>query len=448
MITKLELPEIIFEDRSIESFKKKNFIFGKNGSGKSTITNEIEKYKPEYDVRIFQGYERIIKENNKLNVISLGEKNSKIEPEIQNLEKEIEFLNSENEDIFKEVKDAEHELNENNRELSKTYSLCSKELKNDHTEIFGTTYNKNNFEKDLKKAAQLSEKDVEIHLENLKQEVISIGSKLEFKEINLEYDIKKINYLLEKNLTKTSLIEYDSKELTWLEKGYQIHQHDDTCKFCGSKISEERYEELEDLFNENYKILKNKMYESDEIIKEKIDYLKHKSDIDISRFYPSIKDKARDIKLKVIDHIELIINFYKEALNKLKSKVNNPFEHQEKLRLNDNLEAKLVDLTHEYNQIFDENKEIHENLTSIKEESKELLDYHYVYNKMVEHDVSKLKDTHRLLETQYSDVKSKYDEKKEKYNELMNKLTDLKSSTISEEAAVASINENLKYLGN
>lgn len=30
----------------------------------------------------------------------------------------------------------------------------------------------------------------------------------------------------------------------------------------------------------------------------------------------------------------------------------------------------------------------------------------------------------------------------------MNKLTDLKSSTISEEAAVASINENLKYLGN
>lgn len=31
---------------------------------------------------------------------------------------------------------------------------------------------------------------------------------------------------------------------------------------------------------------------------------------------------------------------------------------------------------------------------------------------MVEHDVSKLKDTHRLLETQYSDVKSKYDEKK------------------------------------
>lgn len=261
MITKLELPEIIFEDRSIESFKKKNFIFGKNGSGKSTITNEIEKYKPEYDVRIFQGYERIIKENNKLNVISLGEKNSKIEPEIQNLEKEIEFLNSENEDIFKEVKDAEHELNENNRELSKTYSLCSKELKNDHTEIFGTIYNKNNFEKDLKKAAQLSEKDVEIHLENLKQEVISIGSKLEFKEINLEYDIKKINYLLEKNLTKTSLIEYDSKELTWLEKGYQIHQHDDTCKFCGSKISEERYEELEDLFNENYKILKNKMYE-------------------------------------------------------------------------------------------------------------------------------------------------------------------------------------------
>ena len=70
MIKKLELPQNIFNVESLENLKQKNIIFGKNGSGKSSITKAIkEEYSETYDIRIFQGMDSIIKDNKKLNSI-------------------------------------------------------------------------------------------------------------------------------------------------------------------------------------------------------------------------------------------------------------------------------------------------------------------------------------------------------------------------------------------
>ena len=91
----------IFSDQEIE-LKSRNFIFGKNGSGKTTLCDLIklqkhyikieidengqlieevengekvlsENQNEKYDVRIFQGFESVIGEDNKLNAIEYRE---------------------------------------------------------------------------------------------------------------------------------------------------------------------------------------------------------------------------------------------------------------------------------------------------------------------------------------------------------------------------------------
>ena len=48
-----------FEDSELELDKKITFIFGKNGTGKSTFTEEIKKMTSDYDVSVFQGFRKV-----------------------------------------------------------------------------------------------------------------------------------------------------------------------------------------------------------------------------------------------------------------------------------------------------------------------------------------------------------------------------------------------------
>ena len=50
----------VFEDKELEINRKITFIFGKNGTGKSTIAKLIEEQEKGYDVRIFNGFDGVI----------------------------------------------------------------------------------------------------------------------------------------------------------------------------------------------------------------------------------------------------------------------------------------------------------------------------------------------------------------------------------------------------
>ena len=52
--------------------KKENYVFGRNGTGKSTIAKEIEEqYSSTYDVRIFKDFEGVL-ERDRLGSVALG----------------------------------------------------------------------------------------------------------------------------------------------------------------------------------------------------------------------------------------------------------------------------------------------------------------------------------------------------------------------------------------
>ena len=63
----LDLSSIeVFEEDQIGFDKRVTFIFGKNGTGKTTIAEEMKKLTPGYDVMTFQGFANIINENKRL----------------------------------------------------------------------------------------------------------------------------------------------------------------------------------------------------------------------------------------------------------------------------------------------------------------------------------------------------------------------------------------------
>ena len=79
----LDLSSIeVFEEDQIDFDKRVTFIFGKNGTGKTTIAEEMKKLTPGYDVMTFQGFANIIDENKRLNAVVLGEENATISRQI------------------------------------------------------------------------------------------------------------------------------------------------------------------------------------------------------------------------------------------------------------------------------------------------------------------------------------------------------------------------------
>ena len=171
---KIDLSSVnIFEDNELELDKKITFIFGKNGTGKSTITEEIKKLNSDYDVSVFQGFNNIIDENHRLNAVVLGEENLVINTQIEQKKKEIELKQDEIDKISKTLSEPEVEEDSNfwtrKRNAQEAYRVAEKKLDDFYTQsastiknkknpqIAKTSYNKRNFQDDLQSAALLQD---------------------------------------------------------------------------------------------------------------------------------------------------------------------------------------------------------------------------------------------------------------------------------------------------
>lgn len=78
--------QMLFESDELDINKRITFIYGKNGTGKSTLTDIIRRQCSEYDVRIFQGFENVVDANKRLNAVVLGEENTSIRHQIEDIE--------------------------------------------------------------------------------------------------------------------------------------------------------------------------------------------------------------------------------------------------------------------------------------------------------------------------------------------------------------------------
>ncbi|HEM5134238.1 TPA: AAA family ATPase, partial [Streptococcus suis] len=174
MITEIALPSDRFSAQTLDNLKRKNFIYGKNGAGKSSITEAIRaQYGETHDVRIFQGFNSVA-ENERLDAISLGIENAELQPQIEEVNKKIDDIKlqiqeTDDENLYKQFKHAESELSNYQTARKNFYSSSASELKNSHTGLTGANYTTRNFQKDIPNSLELNDGEVK-RLENLKNQ--------------------------------------------------------------------------------------------------------------------------------------------------------------------------------------------------------------------------------------------------------------------------------------
>ena len=161
----------IFSDSQLCIDKKITFIFGKNGTGKSTLASLLKKQIVDYDVRCFQGFDDIVGQDKRLNAVILGEENNEIEQQIKNYESEIikkeDFIkeiekeineSTENPDnLWKKVDEKKDELHLQKKKINNFYSNSARKIKNlNDPQVSSTSYNTNDFQSEIEQANLLT----------------------------------------------------------------------------------------------------------------------------------------------------------------------------------------------------------------------------------------------------------------------------------------------------
>lgn len=292
---------------NVISFKKVNIFYGRNYSGKTTLSRIIraletgyisDKYEnPQFEVSI-----QNVADSNQNNLVSHGKKirvfnddfvkdnlrfivnseesitpfaiiggNATIESEIQALKDDLGEDEEDGESgFYLELKNAKASantasLNYQNRNNSLNGQLSYKATNNPNgikykSEKFGDqNYNINKLQADINVVLgstfkPLSDEEITQKLfllnESLNSDIQEIAKpSIEFENIN-----SKAKELVTKSISSSDKIEQLLKDAIfnrWVKEGRQIHKDKlQNCSFCGNEISKERWEQLESHFDE------------------------------------------------------------------------------------------------------------------------------------------------------------------------------------------------------
>ncbi|MDN6195927.1 MAG: hypothetical protein L0I93_05515, partial [Atopostipes suicloacalis] len=163
---------------------KTNFIYGRNGTGKSTLVDLIAvQHQNDFDVRLFTGMDMYL-EDKKLNAVLLGQESrdkkialdnlnqeiAEIESKLKTLEdmkksylweKEYIDLDIEKSKEFLEVQDLHMKIEEKETSLLEFLTATASTIKHINTpQIVLGNYNRNNLKKEIEKASMLHSDEI------------------------------------------------------------------------------------------------------------------------------------------------------------------------------------------------------------------------------------------------------------------------------------------------
>lgn len=295
--------------------KKENIFYGRNYSGKTTLsriiraleTKEISsKYlNPEFEIILFDNSridqsnfhenilnvrcfnEDFIKEN--LNFIInpdseikpfaiLGE-NSEIEAQIEVIKNELGDNNENSKTLkYKELADLSELVGVQNAELDRLKrtletqltnkaTVGTESIKQQHLKFGDINYNKTKLQHEINKIlspvfTSIDESNESTNLEQIKEvEKINVSQSINFANV-YERELSEITLALEQPLldnNKIAELLANSSLNEWVKKGYDLHSEDRncSCKFCGNPIQASRWNELDNHFDEESKKLED-----------------------------------------------------------------------------------------------------------------------------------------------------------------------------------------------
>lgn len=486
------------KDGKVEVFKDINIFYGRNYSGKTTLskifrafeTGSIsDKYEnPEFKIlfddntsicqnnladkqnfRVFNS--DFIDENlsflrnsedGKIQPFAIvGEGNKKLIPEIEKLQNELgNKKEDEKTGLYKEL----DEKNKNCITAQKLYATKSKELekrltdkardmKNSNRGFVEATYNINYIKTDIETISKqnqsiLSEQRITELKKILQEELKSNFQKAnnyEFKYKELVTETK--NLLLRKVESADKIQELVENALlnNWVKKGLELHTDREKCAFCGQVLPEGRISLLQHHFNEEMDILQKEI--DDEISKiesEKNDITNKYATLKESDLYVKYQEEAK-ARIKIINQaIKSYIAELDKLVNQLNEKKEEVFNEVTLIEPNDVTQS-VLDGIRKYNELIEEAIKYGNNLQTEKNNAKKDLRLNIVTQFL-----SDIK--YQDLCTEISNLSSDVDTKKTDYenfqSEIIEKEKELESKKTQlndEKKGANKVNEYLSH---
>ena len=451
MITEIALPSDRFSVQILDNLKRKNFIYGKNGAGKSSITEVIRaQYGETHDVRIFQGFNSVA-ENERFDAISLGIENAELQPQIEAVNKKIDDIKlqiqeTDDENLYNRFRHAESELSNYQTARKHFYSSSASELKNSYTGLTGANYTTRNFQNDIPNSLELNDGEVK-RLENLKnQDALRqvIEQQVAFEDLG-KY-LTATNDILTTELIPSIILKFKSnQEANWAREGLHYHEAGSMCAFCGNEVSEERLENLNSFFDDQIKKFEDRINGAITKISHAKQVAKATKKIEKKFFYPQFHEKIQTINLEINEYVAEYVNFLNILEEQLLERRSNLFTT--KLEIVDTIPEAIDPTIAQYKKLCEENNKFSANLNIEKQQARERLRLNLVAKKLKDFDHNNFVTEGKVLEEKYTRIKREFDEKQLELDNLEKELNFLLSRSVDESVAAERINKYLRGLG-
>jgi len=464
MIERIELSNVAtFQEAKTFEPNKINYLFGGNGTGKTTlgkVINDCDSYsecslnwssipiKPVVYNRDF--VEKNFSQSDSIKgIFTLGKDSTDARKKIEKAQKEIDELVEDISEIDEQIENREVDFKEKQEKfVEKAWNI-----KEDYIDYFKPVYRgylgskKSFFEKCLKevenKSNLLSEDDIIEKCDQVFSESITSYDKFEIPTFTKLIELQDSPILKEKIIGKEDLeIGELIKKLNnsdWVKRGLgYLDNTDNVCPFCQQDISETLKSEIEDFFDETYQDKISKI----KTIRDQYDRLRNKLIENIDQI---LKQDVPILELSELsEKVELFKTKSKSNLKAIEEKVNNPsipisVDSISKVSTN------ISDLLKKFNQSIDDHNQV---VANIDREKKKLKSQ--VWRFLVERlkiDLKTYREEKEAYNKAIAGLSKSFEEKQKRRKKLEESIEDLESDITSVQHSVNEINKLLKSFG-
>lgn len=385
----------------------KNFLYGKNGSGKTSLTNLIRKdyeNSTDYNLNVFAGIDNLLVDN-KLNAIVLGEENIEIKNKLDNLESELDDITTNQNEMEKRLKGLDWQVEYTDLEIEKSdecielekregemstqttainnfYTESARKIKeHSNPQISSTNYNRRDFKAEILEAQQLDENILDGMLQSLKEEPKEELDQVQINQFDFKYILDLVNNVVTQTLEEIIVIEElkDSPEKQkFAQEGRDLHTTGELCAFCGNKYSLEREEILNKYFSSDdinkLQAEINKIEKELEFFREKI---RNVEILEVDKFYNHLRSEVIIYNTITQENITKSIEFIDTLKEALQNKKLDLFS--KKRALNVEIPNDFTKKNEKINSIIEEQNSFTKNFENEQAQKKDQIRLHFIY---------------------------------------------------------------------
>lgn len=483
------------KDGKILTFQDINIIYGRNYSGKTTLsrifrafeTGKIsDKYvNPKFQLKIKDGEDidqtkisnkqdfrvfnsdfidenlSFLRDSDSGNIqpfAILGDANTTLVAEIEDLQNEL-GINKEEEKtgLYKELgdkekayKDADKNYNSKNTSLNSNLTDKARTMKNSYRDFVDANYNITHIKSDIEtiftnNISLKSEQDIN-ELKKLLTEETKGNIRKALASLLYDTLVSETKILLARKVESADKVQElveNSLLNNWVKEGLGLHKTRETCAFCGQKLPSDRLETLQHHFNEEMDALQNDLKtEMTKIEDEKTKVKKLSENISETDLYVKYQNDAKTN----LENIKTIISNYCQELDKLSAQLENKKKdvfHELVFVEPNNHTQELADAVEKHNKIVDQALQYGENLQEEKDKAKKTLRLNVVKQYVDDIKYSDLCKEIDNLKKEADQKKTEFDTFKDDVGKKETKLAIKKSQLNDEEKGANKVNEYL-----